>query len=131
MNKSENKTGIVTIRLTKTQLKCLDATASAANLSRSAFIVRAATGKNVLPPRVPPINWQLYAQLQDLATSLRAIALVLSQTDRKQRGESLFSSAANSDDLESALALIQTTGEKLTEVQLALSGVKRAIENNY
>ena len=131
MNKSEKKTEIVTIRLTKTQLDRLDATAQAANLSRSAFIVRAATGKTFYPPRVPPINWQLYAQLNELATSLNAIALVLSQADRKQRGEPLFSSAANPDDLESALALIQTTGEKLTEVQLALSGVERAIENNY
>ena len=130
MPEPENKTKVVTIRFRPSQLEELDAQASAVNLSRSAYMTRKLTGQSVLPARVPAVNWQLYGELADIASSLLAIGNNINQIAKalntaQFKGEAIPQSLPKPSRLEDALKLIETTKEKLTEVRLALSGVKQ------
>jgi hypothetical protein len=127
----ENKTKIVTFRFKPSQLEELDAQAKAANLTRSAYVTRKLTGQSVLPARVPAVNWQLYGELADIASSLPAIGNNINQIAKalntaQFKGEAIPQSLPKPSRLEDALELIETTLEKLTEVRLALSGVKQS-----
>ena len=129
MPEPENKTKVVTIRFRPSQLEELDAQASAVNLTRSAYMTRKLTGQSVLPARVPAVNWQLYGELADIASSLPAIGNNINQIAKalntaQFKGEAIPQSLPKPESLENALKLIETTKEKLTEVRLALSGVK-------
>jgi hypothetical protein len=126
----EQKTKIVTIRFRPSQLEQIDAQAKAVNLSRSAYVTRKLTGQSVLPARVPAVNWQLYGELADIALSLPAIGNNINQIARalnaaQFKGEAIPQSLPKPESLEDALSLIETTREKLTEIRLALSGVKQ------
>lgn len=130
MPEPENKTKIVTIRIKPSQLSELDAQAKAVNLTRSAYVTRKLTGQSVLPARVPAVNWQLYGELATISSSLPAIGNNINQIARalntaQFKGEAIPQSLPKSESLEYALELIETTLEKLTEVRLALSGVKQ------
>ena len=131
MPEPENKTKIVTFRFKPSQLEELDAQAKAANLTRSAYVTRKLTGQSVLPARVPAVNWQLYGELADIASSLPAIGNNINQIAKalntaQFKGEAIPQSLPKPSRLEDALELIETTLEKLTEVRLALSGVKHS-----
>ena len=131
MPEPENKTKIVTFRFKPSQLEELDAQAKAANLTRSAYVTRKLTGQSVLPARVPAVNWQLYGELADIASSLPAIGNNINQIAKalntaQFKGEAIPQSLPKPSRLEDALELIETTLEKLTEVRLALSGVKQS-----
>ncbi|MGF1591095.1 MAG: plasmid mobilization relaxosome protein MobC [Pleurocapsa sp.] len=130
MPEPENKTKIVTIRIKPSQLEELDAQAKAVNLTRSAYVTRKLSGTSVLPARVPAVNWQLYGELATISSSLPAIGNNINQIARalntaQKKGEAIPQSLLKSESLEYALELIETTLEKLTEVRLALSGVKQ------
>ena len=129
MPEPENKTKIVTIRFKPSQLEQIDAQASAVNLTRSAYMTRKLTGQSVLPARVPAVNWQLYGELASISSSLPAIGNNINQIAKalntaKFKGEAIPQSLPKPESLEEALKLIETTKEKLTEVRLALSGVR-------
>ena len=129
MPEPENKTKVVTIRFRPSQLEELDAQAQAVNLTRSAYMTRKLTGQSVLPARVPAVNWQLYGELALVASSLPAIGNNINQIAKalntaQFKGEAIPQSLPKPESLENALKLIETTKEKLTEVRLALSGVK-------
>ena len=131
MPEPENKTKIVTFRFKPSQLEELDAQAKAANLTRSAYVTRKLTGQSVLPARVPAVNWQLYGELADIASPLPAIGNNINQIAKalnaaQFKGEAIPQSLPKPSRLEDALELIETTLEKLTEVRLALSGVKQS-----
>ena len=133
MPEPENKTKIVTIRFKPSQLSELDTQAKAVNLTRSAYMTRKLTGQSVLPARVPAINWQLYGELASIASSLPAIGNNINQIAKalntaKIKGEPIPQSLPKPESLESALKLIEMMKEKLTEVRLALSGVKQSDE---
>ena len=131
MPEPENKTKIVTIRFKPSQLEELDAMAKAVNLTRSAYMTRKLTGQSVLPARVPAVNWQLYGELAEISSSLPAIGNNINQIAKalntaKIKGEAIPQSLPKPESLENALKLMETTLEKLTEVRLALSGVKQS-----
>ena len=131
MPEPENKTKVVTIRFRPSQLEELDAQASAVNLTRSAYMTRKLTGQSVLPARVPAVNWQLYGELADIASSLPAIGNNINQIAKalntaQFKGEAIPQSLPKPESLENALELIETTKEKLIEVRLVLSGVKQS-----
>ena len=130
MPEPEQKTKIVTIRFRPSELEQIDAQAQAVNLTRSAYVTRKLTGQNVLPARVPAINWQLYGELAQVASSLPAIGNNINQIAKalntaQFKGEPIPQSLPKPSRLEDALKLIETTKEKLIEVRLALSGVKQ------
>lgn len=130
MPEPENKTKIVTFRFKPSQLEELDAMAKAVNLTRSAYMTRKLTGTSVLPARVPAVNWQLYGELAEISSSLPAIGNNINQIAKtlntaQKKGEPIPQFLPKPESLEYALSLIETTLEKLTEVRLALSGVKR------
>ena len=68
MPKPENKTKTITIRFRPSELEQIDAQAQAVNLTRSAYVTRKLTGQNVLPARVPAVNWQLYGELASISS---------------------------------------------------------------
>ncbi|MDJ0571769.1 MAG: hypothetical protein QNJ53_22375 [Pleurocapsa sp. MO_192.B19] len=130
MPEPENKTKIVTFRFKPSQLEELDAQAKAVNLTRSAYMTRKLTGQSVLPARVPAVNWQLYGELADIASSLPAIGnninqIALTLNTAQKKGEAIPQSLPKPESLEDALELIEITREKLRDVRLALSGVKQ------
>ena len=130
MPEPEQKTKIVTIRFKPSQLEEIDAQAKAVNLTRSAYMTRKLTGQSVLPARVPAVNWQLYGELAEIASSLPAIGNNINQIAKalntaQKKGEAIPQSLPKPSRLESAFKLMETTKEKLTEVRLALSGVKQ------
>ena len=129
MPEPEQKTKIVTIRFKPSQLEQIDAQASAVNLTRSAYMTRKLTGQSVLPARVPAVNWQLYGELAEISSSLPAIGNNINQIAKalntaQFKGEAIPQSLPKPESLEYALSLIEMMKEKLTEVRLALSGVK-------
>lgn len=131
MPEPEQKTKIVTFRFRPSQLSKLDAQAKAVNLTRSAYVTRKLTGQSVLPARVPAVNWQLYGELATISSSLPAIGNNINQIAKalntaQFKGEAIPQSLPKPESLEDALSLIETTLEKLTEVRLALSGVKQS-----
>lgn len=131
MPEPENKTKIVTFRFKPSQLEELDAQAKAVNLTRSAYMTRKLSGTSVLPARVPAVNWQLYGELADIASSLPAIGNNINQIAKalntaQFKGEAIPQSLPKPESLEDALKLMETTREKLREVRLALSGVKQS-----
>ena len=131
MPEPEQKTKIVTIRFKPSQLEEIDAQAQAVNLSRSAYMTRKLTGQSVLPARVPAVNWQLYGELAEIASSLPAIGNNINQIAKvlnsaQLKGEAIPQSLPKPESLEDALKLIEMMKEKLTEVRLALSGVKQS-----
>lgn len=132
MPEPENKTKIVTLRFRPSALQDLDAMAKAVNLTRSAYITRKLTGLPVLPARVPAVNWQLYGELAEIAASLSAIGNNINQIAKvlnewSKRGETIPDSLPLNNDfsLEKAMESIETILPLLTEVRLALSGVKK------
>ena len=130
MPEPEQKTKIVTIRFKPSQLEEIDAQAQAVNLSRSAYMTRKLTGQSVLPARVPAVNWQLYGELAEISSSLPAIGNNINQIAKalnsaQFKGEPYPQSLPKLESLENALSLIEMMKEKLTEVRLALSGVKQ------
>ena len=130
MPKPENKTKTITIRFRPSELEQIDAQAQAVNLTRSAYVTRKLTGQNVLPARVPAINWQLYGELASISSSLPAIGNNINQIAKalntaQFKGEAIPQSLPKPESLENALKLIEMMKEKLTEVRLALSGVKQ------
>lgn len=129
MPEPEQKTKIVTIRFKPSQIEEIDAQAKAVNLTRSAYMTRKLTGQSVLPARVPAVNWQLYGELADIASSLPAIGNNINQIAKaintaKIKGEPIPKSIPKPESLSDALKLIEMIVEKLIEVRLALSGVK-------
>ena len=127
----ENKTKIVTFRFKPSQLSELDAQAKAVNLTRSAYMTRKLTGQSVIPARVPAINWQLYGSLAEIAILLPAVGNNINQIAKtlntaQKKGEPIPKFIPKPESLESSLELIKTIVEKLTEVRLALSGVKQS-----
>ena len=133
MPEPENKSKVVTIRFKPSQLSELDAQAKAVNLTRSAYVTRKLTGQSVIPARVPAVNWQLYGELAQISESLPAIGNNINQIAKalntaQFKGEAIPQSLPQPKSLEDALKLIETTKEKLTEVRLALSGVKQSDE---
>ena len=135
MPEPEQKTKIVTIRFKPSQLEEIDAQASAVNLTRSAYMTRKLTGQSVLPARVPAVNWQLYGELASISSSLPAIGNNINQIAKalntaQFKGEAIPQSLPKPESLEDALKLIEMMKEKLTEVRLALSGVKQDNDTN-
>ena len=135
MPEPEQKTKIVTIRFKPSQLEEIDAQAKAVNLTRSAYMTRKLTGQSVLPARVPAVNWQLYGELAEIASSLPAIGNNINQIAKalntaQKKGEAIPKFIPKPESLESSLELIKTIEEKLTEVRLALSGVKQDNDTN-
>ena len=133
MPEPENKTKIVTFRFRPSQLEQIDAQAKAVNLTRSAYVTRKLTGQSVLPARVPAVNWQLYGELANIALSLPAIGNNINQIAKalntaQSKGEAIPLSLLKPSRLEEALKLIEIMKEQLTEVRLALSGVKQGDE---
>lgn len=133
MPEPEQKTKIVTIRFKPSQLEQIDAQAKAVNLTRSAYMTRKLTGQSVLPARVPAVNWQLYGELAEISSSLPAIGNNINQIAKaintaQFKGEAIPQSLPKPESLESSLELIKTIEEKLTEVRLALSGVKQDLD---
>ncbi len=63
MLNKKNKTKIVTVRFTETELNQLDRRAKNVNLTRSAYITQILKGKPISPSIVPPVNWKLYGEL--------------------------------------------------------------------
>ena len=129
MPEPEQKTKIVTIRFKPSQLEQIDAQASAVNLTRSAYMTRKLTGQSVLPARVPAVNWQLYGELAEISSSLPAIGNNINQIAKalntaQFKGEPYPQSLPKPESLEKAIELIEMMKEKLTEVRLALSGVR-------
>ncbi len=130
MPSPENKTKIVTLRFRPSELEQLDAQAKAVNLTRSAYITRKLTGLSVLPARVPAVNWQLYGELAKISASLPAIGNNINQIARVLNtasitGQPIPESLPQLKSLEEAIELIEAIVPNLTEVRLALSGVKR------
>lgn len=135
MSEPENKTKVVTFRFKPSELEELDALAKAVNLTRSAYVTRKLTGKSILPARVPAVNWQIYGELAEIASSLPAIgnninqiALVLNTS--QQEGKTIPSCLPQPESLESAIKLIEKTLEKITELRLSLSGVELDEDNS-
>ena len=131
MPSPENKTKIVTLRFRPSQLEELDLQAKAVNLTRSAYITRKLTGLPVLPTRVPAVNWKLYGELADISSSLPAIGNNIDRIARtlntaKNKGEAIPKSLPKPESLESAIELMETILELLTEVRLTLSGVRQS-----
>ncbi len=130
MPSPENKTKIVTLRFSPSQLEELDLQAKAVNLTRSAYITRKLTGLPVIRARVPAVNWKLYGELADISSSLPAIGNNIERIARtlntaKNKGEPIPKSLPKPESLEYALELMETILAKLTEVRLALSGVQQ------
>lgn len=127
----ENKTRIVTLRLKPSELEQLDARAKAVNLSRSAYMTRKLTGLPVMSARVPAVNWKLYGELADISASLPDLGNNIARIARtlktaKSKGEAIPKSLPQPESLESAIELMETILELLTEVRLTLSGVRQS-----
>ncbi len=57
-------------------------------------MTRKLTGQSVLPARVPAVNWQLYGELADIASSLPAIGnninqIALTLNTAQKKGEAI------------------------------------------
>ncbi len=129
MPEPEKKTKIVTLRFRPSALSELDAQANAVNLTRSAYITRKLTGLSVLPTRVPAVNWQLYRELATMSASLSAIGNNINQIAKvfntaQNTGQPIPQSLPKLEKLEKIAELIKQINPDLTEVRLALAGVK-------
>jgi hypothetical protein len=129
MPEPEKKTKIVTLRYRPSELEHLNAQAKAVGLSRSAYITRKVQGLPVLPMRVPRVNWLAYEELGTIARELPAMGNNLNQIARaintaKIKGEPIPGNLPSTEQLQSAIAVVEELKTLIVEVGLKLSGVK-------
>ncbi len=129
MLNKENKSQIITQRMTKSELKELDEKARRVKLTRSAYINRKLNGLSVLPTRVPAINWKLYGELSTIASQLPAIGNNINQIAKALntaalQNQSVPSSLPSPETLSETVELIEEVKTLVKEVRLGLSGVK-------
>ena len=79
MLNQENKTKMVTLRMTETDLNYLDKEAKKVKLSRSEYINRKIMALAVQPANLPGINWKTYRELAKIASQLSAIGNNINQ----------------------------------------------------
>ena len=129
MLNQENKSKMVTLRMTSTDLNYLDKEAKKVKLSRSEYINRKIHGGPVQPANVPAINWKTYRELAKIASELPAIGNNINQIAKAintaaANYESIPKSLPHPEELASTLELIEEIQPLLKQIALEIVGVK-------
>jgi hypothetical protein len=119
----------IELRIELERLKQLDEMAKAASLTRSAYIIKRVEGRSIQPPKVPPINWDVYQKLGTIKTDLSSIGNNLNQIAKilnteKMLGNRLPKQLPHPESITEAIEAITEIQELMRIIRLGTIGVE-------